>query len=67
MKNFVDVVGLQDLLSKHGISYDELNFEKFYDSLARDKKNPILLSEIESTIYTYFDKMVLPDVATLYD
>ena len=56
MKDFVSVVGLEDLLVKAGYGFTtESNFEDIYDSLSRSSEHAWLLSELEQRVYDYFD------------
>jgi hypothetical protein len=67
MDNFIDVVGLQDIVA--GVS-DHLrapNFEKFYSNLHKDDPQSDLLGEIEYRIQSYFRSMELPKEPTIYD
>ena len=67
MHNLIKVVGLEQILERHGIDADIANFEEFYDELVTKKKKEDLLQEIERTIHNYFSKLELVDKATLYD
>jgi hypothetical protein len=66
MANFVDVVGLQDVLAKHGVAYSTgQNFEEIYSSLHRTNK--MAATELNKRIEDYFSGLELPDEPTLYD
>lgn len=67
MDNFVDVVGLTDILSNVPKHLAAKNFEELYSNLYNDnpKSNEIL--EIERRVYDYFKDMKLPNEPTIYD
>jgi len=67
MHNLIEVVGLTPILKKHEITTQITNFEEFYDELATTNTNAVLLREIEEAVHEYFNKLELPDEATLYD
>jgi len=67
MRNFVEVVGLNDLLEEHGIDYQEKNFEELYSDLHFSKEHSNLVRRLETRIREYFSRMELPDSLTLYD
>ena len=67
MHNLIKVVGLGQILKRHGIDADIANFEEFYDELVTRYKDQGLLQEIERAILNYFCKLELVDKATLYD
>ncbi len=68
MDNFLDVVGLHDLIEKE-IPEKLLasNFEKLYGNLHSDNPNSEIIKEIEERIKNYFGNMELPDEPTIYD
>lgn len=67
MKDFISVVGLEDLLAKAGWSDSKSNFEDFYDSLSRSGEHAEVLNELEQRVYKYFAALALPDNPTPYD
>jgi hypothetical protein len=67
MNNLVEVIGLEGLISKYGLSYEAENFEATYDALVQSGKYGELVSEIDESVEQYFQKMELPEEATLYD
>jgi hypothetical protein len=67
IKNFVDVVGLTELLSSNGINPPHEDFEGIYSDIAVDASKTALRNEIEQRVYDYFSSLRLPDTPTLYD
>jgi hypothetical protein len=67
MPNIVDIVGLQPILQKAGISHNNENFETLYSGLVAGGQHPECVTEMEAAIFDYFAKMELPDEPTLYD
>lgn len=67
MRNLVEVVGLEPLLSAYGISSGFEDFESLYDRLVSSNADPKLLQALESKVRAYFEEMVLPDEVTIYD
>lgn len=67
MIDFVDTVGLADILKREFISYKGRNFEDLYDELYQTYKGTTFIDEINSEIYSYFKHLRLPDKLTIYD
>ena len=67
MRNFVGVLGLDTLLEENNIDYKEKNFELIYAQLHSDQRYSDLTEELESVVFSYFSKMELPDLPTVYD
>ena len=67
IKNFVDVLGLTDLLVDHGLNPPFDDFESLYSDIALDASKATLRQEIERRVYDYFAALELPDTPTLYD
>jgi hypothetical protein len=67
IKNFVDVVGLRNLLTKHGISQPFDDFESIYSDIVAKPTQAVLQREIETIVNDYFRGLALPDEPTLYD
>lgn len=67
MNNLVEVLGLESLISKHGLKYEGENFEAAYDALVHSGEYDELISEIDQSVEHYFQQMELPDEATIYD
>lgn len=67
MNNFVDIVGLNDLLSQTGIDCEVDNFEKLYDQLYQSNYHREIREELENVIYDYFASLEIIDEPTVYD
>lgn len=65
IKNIVEVVGLEAILSSHGIKDGYDDFEALYDKLASGSTS--LVSKLDARIRAYFSKMQLPPEPTIYD
>ncbi len=66
MKDFVETVGLRDVLAAARIAEDS-DFESIYDQLVSSGGSPNVASELERRVFGYFAAMRLPAVATIYD
>jgi hypothetical protein len=67
IKDFVDVVGLADLLAANDIKPPFDNFEGIYSDIEADNSKTALRRELEKPVYDYFAALKLPDTPTLYD
>ncbi|WKZ61357.1 MAG: hypothetical protein QY309_07675 [Cyclobacteriaceae bacterium] len=67
MDNFVDVVGLRDIVESLPIKEQESNFEKLYSQLHQKNHLSPEIQEIEKRVQAYFGDMRLPDAPTIYD
>lgn len=67
MDNFVDVVGLNDIVDNLPEPLLAKNFEDLYSKLHSDNPNSPEISEIESRVREYFSDMKLPNEPTIYD
>lgn len=67
MDNFIDIVGLNDIIKKIPIHLLAKNFEELYSNLHNDNPNSYEILEIQSRVYDYFEDMKLPDEPTIYD
>lgn len=67
MNNLVDVLGLNDLLTKTGLTFDERNFEAVYDKIAREQRLQPIKEQLEQRIFGYFSSLEIPDTPTIYD
>jgi hypothetical protein len=67
MDNFVDVVGLRDIIEKLPKHLMAKNFEELYSNLYTDNPKSIEILEIERRVYNYFKDMKLPNEPTIYD
>jgi hypothetical protein len=67
MDNFIEVLGLADMLRAAGVDTSHTNFETVYSILYnRDPAAP-LVKEIENTIRDYFQSLTIPATPTIYD
>lgn len=67
MKNFIEVLQLEQVLKGTGICYKGVNFELVYDELASSPNFEEPRRQIEKAIKDYFTALALPDCVTLYD
>jgi hypothetical protein len=67
MKNFVETLGMEELISRSGIQFASSNFEDIYSEIHKHTELSDLRDELESTVYDYFRGMELPDEPTIYD
>lgn len=67
MNDFVDTLGLLDILNEIEVPYDGQNFEVIYDYLHQNYGGSSFLNEIQSKIYNYFSQLRLPMEITIYD
>lgn len=67
MDNFIQVVGLEDLVQQVPDCLKATNFEKLYSNLHQDDPQSALIQEIETRIQQYFGNMELPPEPTIYD
>lgn len=66
MANMAGLLGLSNLLKKHGLDPEE-NFESLYSRLHEDDPSSDLICQIEQQVCEYFSRLRLPDYPTLYD
>jgi hypothetical protein len=67
MDNFVEIVGLTDLIELVPEELKATNFETLYTNLHNQNPNSELIQEIERRIKVYFGDMELPNEPTIYD
>lgn len=67
MDNFVEIVGLADLVELVPEGLKSNNFETLYTNLHNENSDSDLIQEIERRIKVYFGDMKLPDEPTIYD
>lgn len=67
MDNFIDIVGLNDLINLVPENLQAKNFETLYGNLHKNDPASEILVEIERRINDYFGNMQLPDEPTIYD
>lgn len=66
MEQLIECLDLRTSLKASGF-VDLTNFEAIYDELATAGCNPALVNQIEGRVRQYFESLVLPSEATLYD
>ena len=67
MNNFVDILGLDDLLCKTDINFEADNFEKIYDQLYQNNTHQAVREELEKIVYDNFSRLDIIDEPTVYD
>lgn len=67
MDNFIEVVGLENLVESVPPELRNGNFEKLYGNLHREIPDSEILRAIEERIQEYFGEMKLPEEPTIYD
>lgn len=67
MNNFIEVVGLSDIVERRPTNLRSTNFEALYSKLHNANPNSSAIKEIEKRVYDYFKDMRLPDEPTTYD
>lgn len=67
MDNFIELVGLEDVVEKVDDKLKASNFETLYSNLHNDNPNSAVIKEIEKRVSEYFGDMALPDEPTIYD
>lgn len=67
MNNFVDVLGLNELLSQTEIEVETDNFEEIYNQLCRNEVHQEIREKLEKVIYDYFSGLEIFDEPTIYD
>ncbi|MEO8112001.1 MAG: hypothetical protein ABI594_18275 [Ginsengibacter sp.] len=67
MNNFIEVVGLTEVIAKIPDRLKSDNFEILYSNLHQDNPESEEIGEIENRVYEYFKSLRLPDEPTIYD
>lgn len=67
MDNFIEIVGLTDIVAKLPESLRAKNFEMLYSNLYKADPKSSAILEIEARVTAYFKDMKLPDRPTIYD
>lgn len=67
LKDFVEIIGLHDLMLEVGIVQPFDDFEAIYSKIALNPKLSLVRERIDKLVYRYFEKLELPDEPTLYD
>lgn len=65
--NFIDVVGIQDIVDRLPEKLVASNFETLYSNLHKDNPQSDEILEIEARLFDYFKDMRPPDEPTIYD
>jgi len=67
MDNFIDVVGLREILDSADSDCHTENFEEIYSYLYAKDPSSRTIQEIGQKVFSYFSDLRLPDTPTLYD
>lgn len=67
MDNFIEVVGLTEIVKRLPKELQATNFETLYSRLYADNPESEQIKEIEWIVQEYFRHMKLPDEPTIYD
>jgi hypothetical protein len=67
MDNFIDLVGLREIVERLPSELRSSNFETLYSKLHNNDPNSKEIQEIEWIVHDYFRNMHLPDEPTIYD
>ena len=67
MNNFIETLGLNDLIDRSGLNFTSSNFEEIYSLIHSDPNLIGIREELEAAVYGYFRAMELPDYPTIYD
>lgn len=67
MDNFIEIIGLSDIVQKLPKTLVAKNFEELYSNLHKDNSQSEEILEIEKRVYDYFKDMKLPNEPTIYD
>mgnify|MGYP000904602949 CR=1 FL=1 len=67
MDNFIEIVGLTDIVQNLPDYLVSKNFEELYSKLHKDNTQSDEILEIEKRVYDYFKDMQLPNQPTIYD
>ena len=67
MDNFLQEIGLSDLLKKVILKTQSNNIEAIYSELVENPKYIDVVTKIDNGIVSHYQQMELPDSPTLYD
>jgi hypothetical protein len=67
MDNFIDVVGLKEILDSEDTDCHTGNFEEIYSCLFIKDPNSRTIQEVAQRVSDYFRDLRLPDTPTIYD
>ena len=67
MENFIEVVGLQDIVESLPVGLRHSNFEALYSAMHQADPVSAGIQEIQARVRRYFEEMEMPDEPTIYD
>ena len=67
INNFVETLGIEDLIKRTGLSFSTANFEDIYTEIHQRPELNDIRDELEQIVYDYFKGMELPNEPTIYD
>ena len=67
MNDFIEIVGLENLLDNNEIDFTNQNIEEIYSNLYTKNPKSNLIGELNDKIIDYFSILKIPDEVTLYD
>lgn len=67
MNNFVETLGIKNLINQTGLIFSSNNFEDIYTEIHKHPELKDLREELEVVVYDYFQAMEIPDHPTIYD
>jgi hypothetical protein len=67
MNNFIETLGLENLIARTGLNFSSNNFEDIYSSIHKEPELENIREELETEVYNYFRSMELPEEPTIYD
>ncbi|WP_255078823.1 hypothetical protein [Lacihabitans sp. CCS-44] len=67
MDNFIELLGLNEIVESLPNHIQAKNFETLYSNLHNDNPNSGEILEIEKRVFDYFSQMELPNEPTIYD
>ena len=67
MNNFIEILGLENLLERTGIQFESHNFEDIYDKIVKTEGLEDIQKELEDEVYNYFNNLDIVDEPTIYD
>jgi hypothetical protein len=67
MNELVDVLDLNNVITKHGYRGNKIDFESFYSEIFNQDRYKDLVNVIQKRIREYFEALALPKKVTIYD
>lgn len=67
MGDFIEIVGIEDILKSYEIEYSNQNIEEIYDTIFEENPENPVLTVINDRIVSYFSILQIPEEVTLYD